>query len=290
MSVCGTIHDDEPNHRILKCKNRETSTRLHSSMSHYVSIRFYSETYTAGMNVKCHMKLLVTAGNTQTPIDDVRCITNIFSGRTGGRIAVEAYRRGHAVTIATSVPKVLAELAPGIAFDPSRWQVRPYQTYDDLHALLIELVPGNRFDAIVQSAAVSDYTVAGCFVPDAAGRPTIDVAKGKVKGSHPELWLKLIPAAKLIDRIRSEWNFTGTLVKFKLEVGLATKDLFEVAEASRRHSLADLMVANTLEGMATVAYIGGEKLPCTAVTREELAGALLTQIEIVQMARDSACS
>lgn len=236
------------------------------------------------------MNLLVTAGNTQTPIDDVRCITNIFSGRTGGRIAVEAYRRGHAVTIATSHPEVVAELALNIPFVASRWQVRPYQTYDDLRDLLIELVPGNRFDAIVQSAAISDYTVAGCFVPDAAGRLTVDVARGKVKGSHPELWLKLIPAAKLIDCIRSEWKFTGTLVKFKLEVGLDTKNLLEVAETSRRHSLAELMVANTLEGMTTIAYIGGEKWPYTAVTREELATVLLTQIEIIQAARDSVCS
>jgi len=241
-------------------------------------------------NAKGRMNLLVTAGNTQSPIDDVRCITNIFSGRTGGRIAVEAYRRGHAVTIATSQPKVLAELAAGIDFAPSRWQVRPYQTYDDLHNLLVELVPGNRFDAIVQSAAISDYTVAGCFVPDADGRPTVDVARGKVKGSHPVLWLKLIPAAKLIDRIRSDWNFTGTLVKFKLEVGIATKELLEVAEASRRHSSADLMVANTLEGMATIAFIGGQNWPYIAVTREELATVLLSQIEIMYAARESVCS
>ncbi|MFO0803298.1 MAG: phosphopantothenoylcysteine decarboxylase [Gemmataceae bacterium] len=31
------------------------------------------------------MKVLVTAGNTQSPLDRVRCITNIFSGRTGLR-------------------------------------------------------------------------------------------------------------------------------------------------------------------------------------------------------------
>ena len=115
------------------------------------------------------MNLLVTAGNTQSPIDDVRCITNIFSGRTGGRIAVEAYRRGHTVTIATSHPHILAEVAAGNAFEPSRWQVCPYKTYDDLHHILLALVPGNRFDAIVQSAAISDYTVAGRFVPDANG-------------------------------------------------------------------------------------------------------------------------
>jgi len=33
------------------------------------------------------MRFLVSAGNTQTLIDRVRCLTNIFSGKTGGRIA-----------------------------------------------------------------------------------------------------------------------------------------------------------------------------------------------------------
>lgn len=56
------------------------------------------------------MNLLVTAGNTQTLIDKVRCITNIFSGRTGSQIASHAYDRGHNVTLLTSHPNVLNEL------------------------------------------------------------------------------------------------------------------------------------------------------------------------------------
>ena len=50
------------------------------------------------------MNVLVTAGNTQAPIDRVRCVTNIFSGRTGAAIANAAWGRGHAVTLATSNP------------------------------------------------------------------------------------------------------------------------------------------------------------------------------------------
>ncbi len=257
----------------------EDVDKLFDSQIGFDSIRYY-RFHSALVFVRfAPMNLLVTAGNTQTPIDDVRCITNIFSGRTGGRIALEAYNRGHTVTIATSHPQILAELAAGNHFEPSRWQVRPYKTYDDLHNILMALVPGNHFDAIVQSAAISDYTVVGRFVPDATGQPTIDATRGKMKSSHPELWLKLIPAAKLIDRIRTDWNFTGTLVKFKLEVSVGTQELLEVAEASRRHSSADLMVANTLEGMSHVAYLGGDNLPYVTVTREELATKLLEEIE-----------
>ena len=39
------------------------------------------------------MNLLVTAGNTLVLIDRVRCLTNVFTGRTGAAIALEGQRR-----------------------------------------------------------------------------------------------------------------------------------------------------------------------------------------------------
>ena len=80
------------------------------------------------------MKILVTAGNTQTVIDRVRCITNVFSGRTGAQIAAEAFERGHAVTLVTSHPEVLTTvpavtriftaLPPGSRFHEDRMRPR----------------------------------------------------------------------------------------------------------------------------------------------------------------------
>ena len=61
------------------------------------------------------LRVLVTAGNTQTPIDRVRCLTNVFTGRTGGRLALEAFDRGHEVTLLTSHPSVIGELRAGFA-------------------------------------------------------------------------------------------------------------------------------------------------------------------------------
>ncbi|GIW80734.1 MAG: hypothetical protein KatS3mg105_2541 [Gemmatales bacterium] len=37
------------------------------------------------------MKILITAGNTLAPVDRVRCLTNIFTGRTGALVALEAH-------------------------------------------------------------------------------------------------------------------------------------------------------------------------------------------------------
>jgi phosphopantothenate-cysteine ligase/phosphopantothenoylcysteine decarboxylase/phosphopantothenate--cysteine ligase len=244
------------------------------------------------------MRILVTAGNTQTPVDRVRCLTNIFSGRTGTRVALRAHQRGHDVCLLTSHPGVVDELAPACCPEPTTWTVRPYCTFDELHDLMAETVRSCHFDAVIHTAAVSDYHLAGAFTPapgtafdpasgvwtGSSGRPKLaDVSVGKVKSSHSELWLRLVPAPKLIDMVRRRWGFEGTLVKFKLEVGVGELELEEIAEASRAHSGADLMVANTLAGMADWALVGAggyERVP-----REELADVLLSHVESLTRSR-----
>ena len=113
-----------------------------------------------------------------------------------------------------------------------------------------------------------------------AGPPTLlDRAAGKVKSGEPELWLRLTRAPKLVDRVRTDWGFRGILVKFKLEVGVGDAQLLEVAERSRRHSGADLMVANTLEGAAEWAFLGPRHGSYDRVARSLLADRLLDAIE-----------
>lgn len=221
------------------------------------------------------MKLLVTAGNTQAPIDRVRCITNIFSGRTGAAIAVAAHDRGHDVTLCTSHPEVIDVMPAGRPRSATDWRVEKYRTFEDLESLLASSVPGGGFDAIVHAAAVNDYHVVGTFAR--VGEEFVDVSAGKVKGHHADLWLHLKPAPKLIDKFRSDWNFAGKLVKFKLEVGATDEELLAISEKSRMHSSADLMVANTLEGMRDWAFVGaGDSY--RKIARAELAASLLDAI------------
>jgi phosphopantothenate-cysteine ligase/phosphopantothenoylcysteine decarboxylase/phosphopantothenate--cysteine ligase len=214
------------------------------------------------------MNILVTAGNTQAPIDRVRCITNVFTGRTGGRIAATAAARGHAVTLLTSHPEVVAPA--------DRLTVRPYRTFADLDGLMAEAIPGGRFDAILHAAAVGDYHVAGTFARH--GDEFVEVSAGKVKSDHPELWLRLVRAPKLVDKVRAGWGFRGVLVKFKLEVGVTDAELLAVAEGSRVQSGADLMCANTLDGMADWALVGAGDA-YTKVARDRLPDHLLAAVE-----------
>jgi phosphopantothenoylcysteine synthetase/decarboxylase len=235
------------------------------------------------------MRIFVTAGNTQVSIDRVRCITNIFTGRTGAAIALEAYRRGHQVTLVTSHPETI-EVAQR---DEQRWQCCGYRSFEDLEGLMDHHIARLMQDAVVHCAAVSDYRAAGIFAPSPGTRfhaddltwqddqktpALIDRSAGKVKSDESELWLRLVRAPKLVDKIRKEWNYRGLLVKFKLEVGLSDGDLLAIAEKSRRQSNADWMVANTLEGAADWAFLGDAR-GYKQVTRAGLAGALLDVLE-----------
>ena len=219
------------------------------------------------------MNILVTAGNTRTMIDRVRCITNIFTGRTGANIATEAARRGHRVTLLTSQPEVLPP-TPGLT-------VRAYHTFEELAALMAEEIPGGKHEAVIHSAAVSDYHVGGVFAAPAFDGTTLppltDVSAGKVKSSHPEVWIRLTPAPKLVDKVRAEWRFRGVLVKFKLEVGVSEDELQQIAERSRLHSQADLMSANTLDEAGEWALVGAGEY--TKVPRANLAAEIVTHVE-----------
>lgn len=112
------------------------------------------------------MDFVVTAGNTQTLIDKVRCITNIFTGRTGAALALAAWRRGHRVRLLTSHPEVVGDLALGLAgFPDSRWKVATYQTFGDLRGKLESQLVGQTPDAIFHAAAINDYESVGVYAP-----------------------------------------------------------------------------------------------------------------------------
>lgn len=236
------------------------------------------------------MNILITAGNTLVPIDRVRCITNVFTGKTGAFIARCAWERGHTVTLLTSHPEAVEDRP-----DSERWTMLRYSTFDDLQNLMGGRVMDGELDALVHCAAVSDYLAGGIYAPtegthfrvesgrweseSTLGPGMIDRTAAKVKSDESELWLRLVRAPKLIDCVRRDWGFRGQLVKFKLEAGIRDEQLLAIAEASRTHSDADLMVANTVEGAGTYAYIGPLDGQYQRVPRRELAERLVIAME-----------
>ena len=185
------------------------------------------------------MKVLVTAGSTLVPIDHVRAITNIFKGKTGTAIATFIARTKTEVTLVTSNPAIASKV--------DTMKVIPYKTYDDLAEVMEQQIVNGAYDIIIHSAAVSDYFVSDVCAVNAEGQMVKIDASKKVSSAHPKLYLELSPTEKLIDKIRSDWGFSGKLIKFKLEVGKTDDEMISIAITSVRASAADLIVANCLE-------------------------------------------
>jgi len=234
------------------------------------------------------MKILVTAGATQTPIDQVRAITNIFKGKTGTHIALELALQGnpkplYEVTLLTSNPDRVYNTQANL-------RVLPYHTFDDLAELMeLEITTGG-YDVIIHSAAVSDYKVSEVLAPiQRQVEETYGVehqhlivtpldASTKIPGSYDRMYLELTPTFKIVDKIRSEWGFKGTLVKFKLQVGISDEELLTIARKSRATSDADLIVANCLEWSKDYAYVIGRDGAAEKVTRDGIAYAILRRL------------
>lgn len=216
---------------------------------------------------KARKKVLVTAGATTVPIDQVRAITNIFKGRTGTDIARHFAKKGHEVTLITSNPDLLGK------DDAARMCIVTYKTYDQLLTAMEREIVEEDYDVIIHSAAVSDYKVGGVFCKDGKGKLVgIDNSK-KMSSEHKELFLRLVPTEKIVDKIRKPWGFKGYLVKFKLQVGISDAELKTIADKSRKASQADMIVANCLEWAHERAEIRTEKT-VIPVRRKDLAKAM----------------
>jgi len=168
------------------------------------------------------MKILITGGPTWVKIDEVRIITNIFTGKTALFLAKYFKKRGCKVTLVLntqSIPKL-----------PVNIRVIPFKYYQDLKNRLETELKKVKYNAIIHSAAISDYKLTKVF-------------KGKISSEKRGLILKLVPTLKLIKMIRrlAKESF---VVQFKLEINQS--QLVDKAYHSLKKNSTDLVVANSL--------------------------------------------
>lgn len=230
------------------------------------------------------MRVLITGGSTSVPIDNVRRIGNVFTGKSGIKIARHFLEQNSVVTLLNS--KLLIEYAEdsikSLEWDFRDINVVQYKTFDDLknniqreltaQPTMIGETPF-QYDVIIHSAAVSDYGVDGAYEMgyDDLGAPMMwPIHEAKIKSGRKELYLKLVPLPKIIDLIRTEWGFKGILVKFKLESRKSDKQLIDIAIRSMKHSDADFIVANCLEWYSQRAFIISRDENVVPVVRDDL--------------------
>lgn len=200
------------------------------------------------------MNVLITAGGTSAPIDDVRQITNASTGRLGAAIAEAALARGASVWY-LHAPGALRPFDRSARLDldadpaaefarlaalRGRWlavrdrcHLVPLAagTMGEYAERFRELVTARRCDVAFLAMAASDYAP--------------DPAPGKVASDRDELVIRCRLLPKLIAAAR-DLAPSAYLVGFKLLAGAPHDELIRQATAATVANRVDLTVANDL--------------------------------------------
>jgi phosphopantothenoylcysteine decarboxylase/phosphopantothenate--cysteine ligase len=186
------------------------------------------------------VQVLVSAGGTREPLDQVRFIGNRSSGRMGVAIAAEAQRRGASVTLLASNLAVPA---------PAGVELVQAPTAADLEREATARAPGA--DVVVMAAAVGDY------------RPAAPLAGKRPKSQEP--WeLTLEPTADVLALLGESDRNGQVLVGFGAEAG-------EGGLERKRGMLADKNLDLVVYNDVSVAGIGFDA-PDNEVTLVSRAG------------------
>jgi phosphopantothenoylcysteine synthetase/decarboxylase len=205
------------------------------------------------------MRVVVTSGATREPIDSVRFISNLSSGRTGALICEALAARGLQVTQLTGIDSVQAS---GVA------RRETFTDHASLDAALRRHCSDSACGAVVHAAAVGDFALA---------EPAPD---SKIE-SGQELSVRLQPTHKIIDRIMGyAGNPNLILVGFKLthqpDASLQARAARELLKRSRARYVVQNDVSTLVESEEHVFFIheNGSSRVRRYVGRERLANAL----------------
>lgn len=209
-------------------------------------------------------KVVVTSGATREPIDSVRFISNLSSGRTGAMICEALVARGFEVTQLAGVDSVQAE---GVAHRES------FTDHASLDTALCRLARDSACAAVVHTAAVGDFAVADA-------QTDVKLASGS------ELSVKLQPTYKIIDRIMGyAGNPELILVGFKLthepDAGAQARAARELLRRSRARFVVQNDVSTLADGKEHVFFVheNGSNRVRRYVGRENLATALAALLD-----------
>ncbi len=203
-------------------------------------------------------KVLITAGPTWVPIDNVRVISNIATGETGILLAEELTKLGAKVTLVLG-PVGNHSLSKNI-------QVILFNFFDELSRIIKKEITILNYDVVIHTAAVSDY------------KPTIKYNK-KIESGIKGLKIALKPTPKIIECIK-KIRPGVLLVGFKFAPNEGVKALFNGARKLIARSKLDLAVANTIYGNKYKAYIlNRQKVSGPFINKKSLVKNLVKEIE-----------
>jgi phosphopantothenoylcysteine synthetase/decarboxylase len=180
------------------------------------------------------MNCVVTAGPTYEPLDDVRRLTNLSTGRLGSDLAAFLTERGHQVTLLIGAQATYREAN-------SAGKVKTFTTTDDLQKHLRAL-SRSRVNAVFHAAAVSDFAFGKIWSRSTDGKLT-EIKSGKISTRDGALLAELTPTVKIIAGLR-KWYPESLLVGWKFEVEGDRAGVIALGERQMEECHTDACVVN----------------------------------------------
>ncbi len=242
------------------------------------------------------MNILITAGGTSEKIDDVRRITNMATGRLGSLIA-DRFLENSDVFVTYICSQEAARP------QNTRARIRTISNVQSLKAAIEEEMRCKKYEAVIHSMAVSDYTVKysipakslaerlASYMLNSSVEPNklaeeiysfllsygSEQKAGKLPSSISHMFLCLESTPKIIKLFKALQPET-ILVGFKLLSGVKENALLGAAENLMEKNKCDFVLANDLKNMNEkhheAVLLGSRDFMKRLATKEEIALAI----------------
>ncbi len=213
-------------------------------------------------------KIIITAGGTSEPIDEIRDITNKSTGRLGSLIAMEFAGNDE-------VEKIFY-IHGRAAVLPEHEKIEhvSIRSTQDLLEAMTRLISENDIFAIIHSMAVSDYTTASFVsleellrllkgsecetVPEVAElleREDFRKKYTKLPSSIDDPIIMLKQTPKVLSKLR-DMAPEAVIMGFKLLDHVSHEELMSVAEAQIKKNRTDFCMANDYATVTSPVHVG----------------------------------
>ena len=215
------------------------------------------------------LRILITSGGTEEPVDGVRVLSNRSTGRTGALLASGFQAGGHHVTLLRGRSAVSA---------PAGVDEHVFGSFADLDRALTQILGHENFDTVIHAAAVSDYGIEAVIQAGVARPP------GMKLDSRQSVELRLVPHPKLVNTLRARSrNPNLRVVAFKLTDHAEAGAIRSALDALWAEAAPDLIVHNdladqgeTADDFPAVIHVRKTAASTRCARRTDLAAALET--------------
>jgi len=194
------------------------------------------------------MKIVITAGGTEEPIDKVRKITNMSTGTLGKNICENIILNWFASDEEDNHIYYICNENSVLPIQSDFLTIIKTTDTESVQNTIENILMLNKIDYFIHSMAISDYKVEGAYVDSLDETLSKLDTRNKMSSKHEEIYIKLVKTPKIVDFIKKVQPNIN-LISFKLLDNVTEEELINVAKKQLKRTNSCLVIANDLKNI-----------------------------------------